>query len=60
MTYNPNRVLQPMKCTNTKKGREHDHDPQFMLISWYEALDAIGARSLFATLNASRTPPTQV
>lgn len=58
MTYNPNRVLQPMKCTNTKKGREHD--PQFVPISWYETLDAIGARSLFATLNAPRTPPTQV
>ncbi|AVR88225.1 molybdopterin-dependent oxidoreductase [Thauera aromatica] len=38
-TYNPNRVLTPMKRTNPKKGR--DEDPGFVPISWDEALDLI-------------------
>ena len=41
-TYNPNRVLQPMKRTNPKKGR--DEDPGFAPISWDEAFDLISAR----------------
>ena len=41
-TYNPHRVLTPMKRTNPKKGR--DEDPQFVPISWDEALDTIGAK----------------
>ena len=41
-TYNPNRVLQPMKRTNPNKGREHD--PGFVPISWDEALDAVAAK----------------
>ncbi len=39
-TYNPNRLLQPMKRTNPKKGR--DEDPGFVPISWDEALDIVG------------------
>lgn len=39
-TYNPNRVKQPMKRTNPKKGR--DEDPGFVPISWDEAYDIIG------------------
>ena len=31
-TYNPNRILSPMKRTNPKKGR--DQDPGFVPISW--------------------------
>ena len=31
-TYNPNRVLVPMKRTNPRKGR--DQDPQFVPIDW--------------------------
>ncbi|MFP5398036.1 MAG: molybdopterin-dependent oxidoreductase [Gammaproteobacteria bacterium] len=46
-TYNPNRVLAPMKRTNPKKGR--DEDPGFVEISWDEALSTIAAR-----LNAVR------
>ncbi len=38
-TYNPNRVRQPMKRTNPKKGR--DQDPGFVPISWDEALDTV-------------------
>lgn len=38
-TYNPNRVLTPMKRTNPKKGRKED--PGFVPISWEEALDLI-------------------
>ncbi len=38
-TYNPNRIRQPMKRTNPKKGREHD--PGFVPISWDEALDIV-------------------
>ncbi len=41
-TYNPGRVLTPMKRTNPKKGR--DEDPQFVPISWDEALDTIADR----------------
>ena len=46
-TYNPNRVLAPMKRTNPAKGR--DEDPRFVPISWDEAFDTIAAR-----LNALR------
>jgi phenylacetyl-CoA:acceptor oxidoreductase len=38
-TYNPGRVLTPMKRSNPKKGR--DEDPGFVPISWDEALDTI-------------------
>ena len=38
-TYNPHRVLWPMKRTNPRKGR--DEDPGFEIISWDEALDLI-------------------
>lgn len=41
-TYNPNRVLTPMKRTNPKKGR--DEEPGFVPISWDEALDIIAAK----------------
>ncbi|HEX7006275.1 MAG TPA: molybdopterin-dependent oxidoreductase [Alphaproteobacteria bacterium] len=41
-TYNPNRIKQPMKRTNPKKGR--NEDPGFVPISWDEALDIIGAK----------------
>ncbi|MFZ5511889.1 MAG: molybdopterin-dependent oxidoreductase [Pseudomonadota bacterium] len=41
-TYNPNRLLQPMKRTNPLKGREHD--PGFVPISWDEALDIVAAK----------------
>src|SRR5450631_2243540 len=41
-TYNPNRILTPMKRTNPKKGR--DEDPGFVPISWDEALDAMATR----------------
>ena len=41
-TYNPNRVLTPMKRTNPKKGR--DQDPGFVPISWDEAFDLIAAK----------------
>jgi phenylacetyl-CoA:acceptor oxidoreductase len=41
-TYNPNRVLTPMKRTNPKKGR--DEDPGFVPISWDEAFELIAAR----------------
>ena len=41
-TYNPNRVLTPMRRTNPKKGR--DEDPGFVPISWDEALDTIAAK----------------
>ena len=46
-TYNPHRILAPMKRTNPEKGR--DHDPGFVPISWDEAFDAIAAK-----LNAIR------
>jgi phenylacetyl-CoA:acceptor oxidoreductase len=41
-TYNPNRVRQPMKRTNPKKGRKHD--PGFVPISWDEALEMVAAK----------------
>lgn len=41
-TYNPHRVLQPMKRTNPKKGR--NEDPGFVPISWDEALDMLAAK----------------
>ena len=41
-TYNPNRLLTPMKRTNPKKGR--DEDPGFVPISWREALDLVGGK----------------
>ncbi len=40
-TYNPHRVLTPMKRTNPKKGR--DEDPGFVPISWDEAFDLVAA-----------------
>jgi phenylacetyl-CoA:acceptor oxidoreductase len=46
-TYNPNRILRPMKRTNPKKGR--GEDPGFVDISWDEALDLIAEK-----LNAAR------
>ena len=46
-TYNPHRVLTPMKRTNPKKGR--DQDPGFVPISWDEALDLVAGK-----LNAVR------
>jgi phenylacetyl-CoA:acceptor oxidoreductase len=46
-TYNPNRILHPMKRTNPKKGR--GEDPGFVAISWDEALDLISEK-----LNAAR------
>lgn len=46
-TYNPNRVLTPMKRTNPKKGIKEN--PGFAPISWDEALDLIATR-----LNAIR------
>ena len=41
-TYNPNRILTPMKRTNAQKGR--DQDPGFEPISWDEALDTIAKK----------------
>ncbi len=38
-TYNPNRVLAPMKRSNPRKGR--DEDPQFVEITWDEAYGLI-------------------
>ncbi|MBC5768133.1 molybdopterin-dependent oxidoreductase [Ramlibacter albus] len=46
-TYNPNRVLTPMKRTNPRKGR--GEDPRFVPISWDEAMTTIAAH-----LNAIR------
>ncbi len=43
-TYNPHRVVTPMKRTNPKKGR--DQDPGFIAISWDEALDIVSAKLL--------------
>lgn len=47
-TYNPNRVLAPMKRRNPKKGR--DEDPDFVEITWEEAYSVIAEK-----LNAVRT-----
>jgi phenylacetyl-CoA:acceptor oxidoreductase len=41
-TYNPYRILTPMKRTNPRKGV--DQDPRFVPISWDEALDTIAAK----------------
>lgn len=41
-TYNPNRITQPMKRTNPKKGR--DHEPGFVAISWEEAFDIVAGK----------------
>ena len=41
-TYNPHRVLAPMKRSNPKKGR--DEDPGFVEIGWDEALGAIAGK----------------
>ena len=41
-TYNPNRILTPMKRTNPNKGR--NEDPGFVAISWDEALDTIAGK----------------
>ena len=41
-TYNPNRIKQPMKRTNAKKGRQEE--PGFEPISWQEAFDIIGEK----------------
>ena len=41
-TYNPHRVLTPMKRTNPRKGR--DEPPGFEPITWDEALSLIAAR----------------
>ena len=46
-TYNPNRVLTPMKRTNPVKGRKED--PGFVPISWDEAFTLIADK-----LNAIR------
>ena len=43
-TYHPDRVLQPMKRTNPKKGR--DEDPGFVPISWDEALQLVSGKLL--------------
>ncbi len=37
--YDPDRIRTPMKRTNPRKGR--DQDPQFVPITWDEALDTI-------------------
>ncbi len=41
-TYNPHRILTPMKRTNPKKGK--DEDPGFVPISWDEALDLVAEK----------------
>jgi len=41
-TYNPHRVLTPMKRSNPRKGR--DEDPGFVPIGWDEALDIVAGR----------------
>ena len=46
-TYNPHRIVTPMKRTNPKKGR--DQDPGFVPISWDEALGMVAEK-----LNAIR------
>lgn len=47
-TYNPHRILQPMKRTNPKKGR--GEDPCFVPVSWDEALELVAEK-----LNTART-----
>jgi phenylacetyl-CoA:acceptor oxidoreductase len=41
-TYNPHRLLTPMKRSNPRKGR--GEDPGFVAISWDEALDLVAAK----------------
>ena len=41
-TYNPHRILKPMKRTNPNKGR--NEDPGFVPIGWDEALDLVAAK----------------
>ncbi len=41
-TYNPHRILTPMRRTNPQKGREHD--PGFVPVSWDEALAEIATK----------------
>ena len=41
-TYNPHRIVTPMKRTNPAKGR--NEDPRFVPISWDEALDLVASR----------------
>ena len=41
-TYNPDRVLSPMKRTNPKKGR--GEDPGFVPITWDEAFDLVAEK----------------
>ena len=62
-TYNPHRILQPMKRTNPKKGRKED--PGFVPISWDEALEmltdkmlAIRAKGLVDEQGLPRTAAT--
>src|SRR5262249_55540411 len=40
--YNPHRVLQPMRRTNPRKGR--NEDPGWVKIGWDEALDLVAAK----------------
>jgi phenylacetyl-CoA:acceptor oxidoreductase len=40
--YNPHRILQPMRRTNPRKGREED--PGWVAISWDEALDQVAEK----------------
>jgi anaerobic selenocysteine-containing dehydrogenase len=51
--YSPHRILQPMKRTNPRKGR--DEDPSFVAISWDEALDLVAQK-----LNAVRAQDLRV
>lgn len=62
-TYNPHRVLQPMKRTNPNKGM--DEDPGFVPISWDEALtlltdklNSIRAKGLIDEQGTPRTAAT--
>ena len=41
-TYNPHRILAPMKRTNPRKGR--NEDPGFVPISWEEALETVASK----------------
>lgn len=50
--YDPDRIKTPMKRTNPRKGRHED--PQFVPISWDEALDTI-ADKIMALRNAGET-----
>ena len=42
--YDPDRIKVPMKRTNPNKGR--DEDPQFVPITWDEAMDTIAERMM--------------